>query len=307
MALAAQAAQRALEKLHRLQKSKTRADKLLNDYRYGRVIDVLAHDPAKLYQVEQEMISEGLLTAISLTQPKKTLLALKNGDADDSGAAPTDIDPYAEMDDEKVFNRNQSTFGAMSFNTIFRGLNRAEPAIFTSANLKSLQVRGQRKDSLEAITKLLEHVTDIAKDDVIDMNNRTKTKTIDYIVKQYHLKGDRGKNMIMPPNYTMNGPYTTTPHDVDHIKVILKWTKQSILIKVPRLKEVYIDHDYSTMRAKLRAVGSDFSKAIWPLFAAIRLAPKVVQGAAATGVKRSSTFMPMSFFPPTHTHTHPPT
>ena len=53
MALAAQAAQRALEKLQRLQKSKTRADKLLNDYRYGRVIDVLSHDPAKLYQVEQ--------------------------------------------------------------------------------------------------------------------------------------------------------------------------------------------------------------------------------------------------------------
>ena len=62
------------------------------------------------------MISEGLLEAISLTQPKKHLLALKNGDAADSGAAPTDIDPYAELDDEKVFNRNQSTFGAMSFN-----------------------------------------------------------------------------------------------------------------------------------------------------------------------------------------------
>ena len=57
------------------------------------------------------------------------LLALKNGDADEMGAAPTDSDPYAELDDEKGFNRNQPTFGAMSFNTIFRGLNRAEPLL----------------------------------------------------------------------------------------------------------------------------------------------------------------------------------
>ena len=150
------------------------------------------------------MISEGLLEAISLTQPKTSLSLEKNGDADDMDAAPTDSDPYAEMHDDKAFNRNQSTFDAMSFNTIFRGLNRAEPAIFTSANLKSLQVRGQRKDALEAITKLLEHVTDIAKDDVIDMANRTKNKTINYIMKKYHAKGDRGKNMIMPPPTTIS-------------------------------------------------------------------------------------------------------
>ena len=305
MALAAQAAQRALEKLQRLQKSKSRADKLLNDYRYGRVIDVLAHDPAKLYQVEQEMISEGLLEAISLTQPKKPLLALQNGDADDSGAAPTDSDPYAEVDDDKAFNRNQSTFGAMSFNTIFRGLNRAEPAIFTSANLKSLQVRGQRKDSLEAITKLLEHVTDIAKDDVIDMANRTKNKTINYIMKEYHAKGDRGKNMIMPPNYNINGPYLVKESDVDHVKVILKWTNQSIVIKVPRGKSVYIDHDYSTIRAKLRASGTDFSKSLHPLFASMRMNQSTVQTTATNALKRSATFGSMGFSP--LTHTHPPT
>ena len=53
LALAAQAAQRTLERLQRLHTSKTRADKLLNDYRYDRVIDVLSHDPATLYQVDQ--------------------------------------------------------------------------------------------------------------------------------------------------------------------------------------------------------------------------------------------------------------
>ena len=81
---------------------------------------------------------------------------------------------------------------------------------------------------------MLEHATDIAKDDVIDMANRTKTKTINHIVKEYHAKGDRGKNMIMPQNYNLNGPYLVKEPDVYHVKVILKWTSQSIIIKFPR-------------------------------------------------------------------------
>ena len=50
----------------RLQKSKARTDGLLQKYRYERVIAVLSTNSAKLYEVEQAMVSERLLEPLDM-------------------------------------------------------------------------------------------------------------------------------------------------------------------------------------------------------------------------------------------------
>ena len=177
-----------------LQKSKARTDGLLQKYRYKRVIAVLGTNNAKLYEIEQGMVSEGLLEPLDMKlTPKTTPLAITDKEME-SARAPTEDDPYAEADDVKPFNRNQTTFGMCSFQVVFRGLLRAEPTIFTAAHLKALQVRGQRSDSLKTIQNLLEAVTDIAPDDIIDISMRNKAAVIQHIVKQYVKKVTEGNS-----------------------------------------------------------------------------------------------------------------
>jgi hypothetical protein len=192
---------RNASKEQRLAASRGRADNLLNQIRLERVFGVLkdVNNKALLYEYESKLIQEGYLEPLSLAPKKKVLKAIKDDDA--TLKQPTNSDSDAEDDDNKEFCRNTNKFGDLKFAVWARAFKLSEPSIFTKANVKSMQKRGERETSLKSMQVLGEYLADVNLDDRIDKSMRTKKKIIRQLVSLYHKKGRRGRNVVMPINY----------------------------------------------------------------------------------------------------------
>ena len=101
--------------LDRMQASKTRSDKLLSAYRLGRVYELLKAKPIVLYDIEAKLVTDGHLEPMpqASSKPEKKMKAITNG-VPEGNVEPTAEDSGAEDDDDKPFNRNQSTFASLS-------------------------------------------------------------------------------------------------------------------------------------------------------------------------------------------------
>ena len=162
-----------------MQASSQRSQMLMSKLRLSRVVDVLKKQPAVLFEVEADLIQKGIMEPLVTTPVKETpMKMIENGDNTDYHDPE---DPHAEYDDNDAFTRNTNKFCDLPFATLARAFEKAEPAIFTKANVKTMQVRGQRTVSIDSMLKLLEFLTDINKDDTIDKSIRTKRLVIDYI------------------------------------------------------------------------------------------------------------------------------
>ena len=155
--------------------SRSRADHLLNQLRLQRVVDILKNPSNKtlLYDTESKLIQDGFLEPLDTTpKPKTPLKTIKDisGDLKE----PTFSDSDAEADDDKEFCRNTNKFGDLKFAVWSRAFKIAEPSIFTKANIKTMQKRGERETSLKAMQVLGEYLTDVNLDDRIDKSMRTK-------------------------------------------------------------------------------------------------------------------------------------
>ena len=210
------------------------------------------------------MIQDGLLEPLDLALKKKTpTKALKDVNA---GKEPTISDSEAEADDDKEFCRNTNKFADLKFNVWARAFKKSEPAIFTKANVKTMQKRGERDTSLKSMQELGEFLMDVNIDDRIDKSLRTKKKIIQHLVSTYIKKGRRGKNVIMPINYNVSSPYSIIKTMPDSIVV----KKSGRTARRPSRPHVihppYIDLMHSTIRAKLRIEGTDFCKSLHAIF-----------------------------------------
>ena len=139
-----------------------------------------------------------------------------------------------------------------------------------------LQKRGARDKSLQLVHEMGEFLTDINRDEEIDMNHRTKRQVILWIVEAAKSCGDRAKMVHFPMDYNISGPWqfdtagvTTTVTDMVN--------KASIEIQTPRGAELYLDLAYSHVRCKLRARGNKFQKDLCLLFQAKFVAAERLQ------------------------------
>ena len=75
-----------------------------------------------------------------------------------------------------------------------------------------MQTGGERHVSNAGMQNLLEFLSYLPADEVIDKELRCKRKVIDFIVTVIHEKGIRGQNIVMPIDYSKHGPL----HDEAH-------------------------------------------------------------------------------------------
>jgi hypothetical protein len=226
---------------------------------------VLKKDAAKLFEIEQDFVSQGLLEPLDVEGKKVKVVPKAICNTVDDVSAPTVEDPLAEIDDNQPFNRNISTYGDLAFSTLSRAFQTAEPTIFTPANIKAMQLRGQRQVSITRMTDTLEYLSDINKDEVMDKSIRTKRAIIDHMVAEIHAKGRRGQDLVMPPDYKKQGPYEIKQKDTE-VTVRLRWTDQTTVIAVPRNSKAYLDIAHSTLRCKFRIDGGNYAKVLWQVF-----------------------------------------
>jgi hypothetical protein len=66
------------------------------------------------------------------------------------------------------------------------------------------------------------------------------------------------------------------------LEVQLKWAQKIISIEIPRLAEMFLDAEHSTLKCKLRANGLTFCKPLWPLFCRLTAAEAAIEGGDAS-------------------------
>ena len=275
--------------LERMQASKQRSEMLLHNIRLNRVVNVLKHDKPELYAFEQELIDKGKLDPIQVTPAKKPMPAIMDGAVTDNGPRNDPDDSEAEMDDDDAFNRNVSSFGDLAFTTLSRAFRKSNKSIFTKANVKSLQLRGQRQTSLKKMLEILEFLSDIMPEDKIDKQHRTKRSVIQLICEAIAAKGDRSSGVIMPIKYNQCGPYGMIMHDRE-VVVKSRWTGKTVTIAVPRGSKPYFDQEHSTMRCKVKLEGnSTFDKLVYPYFAKAEASVEMSPGTAVAAITNKVT------------------
>ena len=96
-----------------------------------------------------------------------------------------------------------------------------------------------------------ESLTNMSKDETIDMAHRTKRGLILMLKSVYIAKGRRAQDVSLPIDYDMDGPYKITDVTTSLCTIKRKRDEKTIEVEVPRGK-LYIDIDYSLPRAILR-------------------------------------------------------
>ena len=253
-----------LSELQRLHASKARAESLLGKVRLHRVQGVLA-DQSTLYEVEQFLIEKGKLEVLNLG-PKEKQEVKQMIEDDPNRNVNRENDSEAEWDDDKKFGRNVSKYKDLAFNTFTRGLRKANPSVFTKANLAALRIRGQRQASISSIAMLVDFVTDINPEDTIDVSLRTKAAIINDIADRASERKDRQRGLVLPPKYNKCGPFEIKSQGGSQVDVKCRFTRSTETVKVARGAKCYLDQEHSFLRCTLRVAGSSFKKILYPLF-----------------------------------------
>ena len=89
-----------------------------------------------------------------------------------------------------------------------------------------MQTRGERHVSNARMQNLLEFLSDLPADEVIDKQMRCKRKVIDFIFTVIHEKGRRGQDNVMPIDYTKHGPYMMKHIASDKVEIKCKLNKK---------------------------------------------------------------------------------
>ena len=138
----------------------------------------------------------------------RAMKTIKDGDAaddaiDDSG------DSEAKADGDTPLGRNFSTFGDLYITTLPSAFRKANPTIFTQANMKSHQLR----DQLRTLHDLPDFQSDTQADEKIDMQYRTKRLCINLIADIIVNIGNRGAAVVLPAGYEQFGSYVLKQED----------------------------------------------------------------------------------------------
>lgn len=241
--------------------------------RFTRLMDLLSKREDLLYKVEEHLIDSGDMDEFVPTgmerRDSKPLLAIGDEehveDESDRVDAAVMSTPCNAIDDAP-FNRNVNKIGDLCSQILKDALHKCDPSAFSHPNLKSLMLKGQRQVSQESFLQLLEMVTDLGREDSIDMQHRTKFKVITWIAQVYARKGCRGKSLSLPVNWVSHGPYPFMQVG-DTVKIVSRFEKRpDLVLKVPEGATMYIDIPYSFFRATLRQQNSDFKRNIHALF-----------------------------------------
>ena len=164
------------------------------------------------------------------------------------------------------FNRNVSKVGDLCSQILKEALHKCDPSAFSHPNLKAMMLKGQRQVSQESFLQLLGMVTDLGREDSMDMQHRTKATVITWIAQVYARKGCRGQSLSLPVNWVAHGPYPFMQVG-DTRKIVPRFEKRpDLVLKVPEGATMYIDIPYSFFRATLRQQNSDFKRNVHALF-----------------------------------------
>ena len=88
-----------------------------------------------------------------------------------------------------------------------------------------MQTRGERHVSNDRMQALLELLSDVPTDEVIDKEMRCKRKVIDFIVTLIHDKGRRCTKVVMSVDYHKRGPYIMEHTSTGKVVINCKWMK----------------------------------------------------------------------------------
>jgi hypothetical protein len=95
---------------------------------------------------------------------------------------------------------------------------------------------------------------------------RCKKKVVDFLVARMRDRKYRFEKLILPINYSKQGPYYIKNVGASKVEATFRWTGKTVMITVPISSKVCVDIPFSTLRATLRIEGKDWSKMLWPLF-----------------------------------------
>jgi hypothetical protein len=90
-------------------------------------------------------------------------------------------------------------------------LETVEPAVFSAANLKAVVKRGQRDQSRQVITEIIEFTTGLDPSTNLfgrSMDEAGMNKFVSELVQTYKDMGRRGRDIMLPPDWARDGVYS---------------------------------------------------------------------------------------------------
>ena len=261
-----------------------RAKSLRNQSRFDRVAAVFKLNGAKLYEIEKDLIREGLLEEEAKVQTPRKMVALCDANDDEGGGEkdskgktveedadfPDDVPVVLKELSLTQFDRNKSQYKDIAVKTIQFALAACAPIELSLAQQQRLLKKGARNHNTQVLCRLLELFTGISAETRIDVGDRNNRSVGINIYRAYIECSNRARgfdlakiNFETGEGLTYSLSFKGTVCTVTH-----RYSEESRCFTVPRMIDLYIDLNWIETKAVVRQVKGKFRKPLYPLFIA---------------------------------------
>jgi hypothetical protein len=171
--------------------------------------------------------------------------------------------------------RKYATFAMVPVHYLKVALTTLEPISFGTHTLKGLLETGKKTLPRKELLNLLEFVTDIRPDTMIQPHQRTMTAFLDWLSSENMKKGRRGKDLQLRVDWSMKGHYIFTKQETTG-KLVIKVKAQyadfeamlpeKVVFGITDPSKLMVASNWSIHDASLQEMGTPFSVNLVLLF-----------------------------------------
>lgn len=206
-------------------------------------------------------------------EPSSTMLALTDG----SGVVPAEDDRKPDDDPgagasasalAKELEKNQTCYMMLNVCDITMILSMLEPAALSELNLRKVIKRGQRLENSTRLLELLEFLTNESAQSTINREYRQLGSLVRFLAGLNEKFGRRARDLTLPASWDHHGVYTLQ-HFGETVFIQHRFV-ESLRARVypppPSATGLFIELNYSELRATLKQEGSSYNQPIILLF-----------------------------------------